>query len=202
MYLWSDETAYMPASFIKTIVVPMYCVAMVALIMVSTLATLWNHFTELLKLVEQLETEGTPMMLVYQKTYVCKRCLSEGLQSTLKCRHKLRETPFWKDTSKQEVAKILMACDASVILAESRNIVTDNRNYVFNPRYLKNLEGRELFQPPKNCCPGALFLIIDPNSGGDSETAIGLLAEFAGRLVVRMLLLVSLSLSPACFLIL
>lgn len=175
----------MPISLFHEVVVPVFEVRGTVLIMISTLSSSWNYYTKMLDKGEELMAAGREMFLVFRVELICARCKTRG-RDAVNCRHRLGEIPPWKDSSKLDVVKELLGGDGNLdtMKKESMGVLGDDTTRVFEEDSILELINRPVYGRKRDVMPRIIFVMIDPNANGSSQTAICALARISGTTVV------------------
>ena len=186
--MYADETAYMPVSLIRNVVLPIFEVASNFLVMTSTLYTHWNFFTRLLDIAEREEAKGNHIINWFRQSLVCDRCMERGEKAQLKCRHNMHMIPRWKSSKKLEIARYLHEeGDQESLKRESLGFLGDSKDRVFSPDDVQRLDAAPLVRPTPMTPAKVVFVAMDPNSGGPNNMGLAAVARYGDRTLVCLL---------------
>lgn len=172
-----EEAAAMNQDVFFKVIAFLIGVTETAIIIISTVLTAGNFLSVLIHLKYK---NGTPLFNTLIIKLQCDRCgiyslkRKRGRDETTKlCDHLIQMLPSHKDAESDEMIRIMMSAVGREgdYDRESRAIITDGKNVVFDEERLSKLR----IQKPiiSTDRPKYLFVTCDPNGGGEgSETSL------------------------------
>ena len=156
-----EEASRLNTEVFSEVVVPLLGIRNTALIAISTPLDASNYYSQLL---DMRQPDGELVFKVIRIQMVCAACCQLG---ELECMH-ANQLPAWKSSARSELVRTLMANDTDMYLREQSGVVTVRDNSALDPEGITALFGTTL--DASGC--KTLYIIIDPNGGGQSDCAI------------------------------
>ena len=166
-----DEAAYVSPQLIYQVVIPLLEVTTTVMFMISTPTMSYSFFSKLMHLKDK---QGRSLFLVYSVDLVCQRCRKTAHPEN--CRHKLHLLPHWKNQDKLEMTQIIMQEETSILLRESRGIITDKDNAYLKIHEIDFFLKNE-YEFPNYARPRYVLIAVDPNArAGKASSNMALFA--------------------------
>jgi hypothetical protein len=188
-----DEAAYIPATFIQQVVVPMMQKDGVVVLGISTSGGPQNYYTKLRELTTDL---GTPLFRFITITRICKECRAGD--SPEKCTHMLHLMPPWKSMDRFKMCEKLLSDVAAGMQREILGLLDRESGGAFPIKDVDALKAAHAIQKvpgpmdppatgPTMVLPDLLFITVDPGPGS-SETAMvaSCYENVSSKVVVRV----------------
>ena len=181
--MWVDEAAFMDPELFFNVILPIMEIAVTALIMISTLVSIWNYLCDLMKITFAGSKET--VFNVLQQTLVCDRCMEKGRATS--CIHKRHELPPFKNAGKATIVQLIYGRRRlELYKREALGIVSEGGGgYIFQS-WLDAFREKEYFDWRKTNTPKPkyVFVCVDPNASGSNHTGVVIFSIIYTEIVV------------------
>jgi len=143
----------------------------------AILSTLLDETNFLTKMISYKQDDGKYFFKTFHLGLICKECLKKDKpEEMIQCPHDMNKNPPWKSNQKlKRLKEISLQFDnAGRGLRENFGVAASSYRQVLPREHIKSVFDEKAMQSTSLRLDDPTFIVmtVDPNAGGDSETAI------------------------------
>lgn len=166
------------------VVIPLLEMKKAVLIMISTPVDSFNFFSALMDLKDP--DTGENIFLVYHAELICDTC--KLTKKPENCTHRKHLIPSWKSTEKQDIIKLILKDNVTILKRESMGVISDEGTSIVEKQYIKKFLKQPLWTLDEYDKVQYVLIMCDPNTLGgatSSEMALTAITHINGKRVVK-----------------
>lgn len=175
-----DEANFIPDQFVEEVVIPPTLLNGCAVIAISTPSYKPNWFMRAIQHLNDEYERFSRLFCYVNFKGICDECMKKPKDEMYNCPHNDNTQSRWKSDEKQQLWAVL--CDPVRMLAETKGILFENMGDVFEPELIRDMLAQRVAVELPIDVP--VYLLVDPNGGGHSNTAVVIATYRKGETIV------------------